>query len=294
VTLAEALEDLAASLRHGDGMAAQADIRRLRRYLVAPLDPAERDRCRRQIMEQGLLKNHPEIPPGIKASVYRVLLSLAFEVPLTYTGYCQVEDAAGGPPHGTLRAEMLRRLEFASFLPWLLTARAQSAATDEELIDVLAEQGAPADTPLNELERGTERLRPAHRTLVYDFAVRYLLAHAEDIQAELKQRGYLATMLEAVFPRDRQAQQARLEDVLKLVYGESLSQGQIRDLFTDSQLRPTAAFENAVVSLASLPRAREFVARQAAYARLRYRDRDDEPQPGRRTGFWQQFIRQLR
>jgi hypothetical protein len=293
VTLAEALEDLGASLRHGDGAAAQADIRRIRRYLVAPLDPADRDRCRHQIMEQGLLKDHPEIQSRIKAGVYRALLSLAFETPLTYTGYCQIEDAAGGPPHATLRAEMLRRLEFVSFLPWLLTARAESAYTDEELMKALAEHGTSADAPLNEFERGVERLRPAHRALAYDFAVRYLLAHAEDARAELKQRGYLATMLEAVFPRDRQAQQARLEDVLKMVYGGSLSQGQIRDLFTDSQLRPTAAFENAVVRLASSPRAGDFVARQAAYARLRYRDGGDESQPARRTSFWQQVFRQI-
>jgi hypothetical protein len=161
-------------------------------------------------------------------------------------------------------------------------------------MDVLAERSVPADAPLGELERGVERLRPAHRALAYDFAVQYLLTYTRDVRAELEQRGYFATVLEALFPRDRQAQQIRLENVLKLAYGDSLSQGQIRDLFTDSQLRPTAAFENAVVSLASSPRAGEFVARQAAYARLRYRDRGDEPQPGRRTGFWQQFIRQIR
>jgi hypothetical protein len=293
VTLAEALEDLAASLRHGDGVAAQADIRRLRRYLAAPLDPAERDRCRHLIMEQGLLKDHPAIPPGTKASVYRVLLSLAFETSLTYASYCQIEDTVGGPPHETLRAEIIRHLRFASLLPWLLTAKAEPGCTDKKLMEGLAEDGVPADAPLNELERRVERLRPAHRVLAYDFAVQYLLAYAEDVRAELQQRGYFATVLEAVFPRDRQAQQVRLENVLKLAYGESLSQGQIRDLFTDSQLRPTAAFENAVVHLASSPRARDFVARQAAYARLRYRDHGDEPQPARRTGFWQQFIRQL-
>jgi len=117
------------------------------------------------------------------------------------------------------------KLRLASILPWLLTAKAEPALTGEALMEGLAEQGVPAATPLNELQRDVESLRPAHRATSYDFAVQYLLTYVEDVRAELRRRGYLAELLEAVFPGDRRAQRIRLENTLKLVHGERLSLG---------------------------------------------------------------------
>src|SRR5881275_51128 len=106
-TLANAFDDLAASLNDGDTGAAQAEAKRLGRYLAGPVGSAERDRYRRQIAAQGLLKGHQDIADHAQASVYRELLKLAFETPLSYDSYCQIEDAAGAPPRGTLRTVML-------------------------------------------------------------------------------------------------------------------------------------------------------------------------------------------
>jgi hypothetical protein len=164
---------------------------------------------------------------------------------------------------------MLKQLEFASYVPWLLTARAEPVLTDEELVEGLAEQGISARVPLPELQRSARSLHPEHRPVIYDFAWWYLVTHAEDPRAELKRHGYHANTLEIVFPRDRQARQARLEKTLKQVFGEPpLRRGQIRELFEDPATRPTKALEAAVKAL-SPAKAAPFIAEQAASARLR-------------------------
>lgn len=81
--------------------------------------------------------------------------------------------------------------------------------------------------------------------------------------------GCLAEMLKWVFPGDSFAQQSRLEETLRLVYGGPLGRNQIRSLFDQSSVSPTAALEAAVVRLARWPNAGQFVADLAARARLR-------------------------
>jgi hypothetical protein len=265
----DTLGELANLLRHDDQATTPAVVKRLRRYAASQPDTAEREACQQTITKLGLLRNHPGIHHGTRASVYRVLLSLAFEVPLTYASYCRIEDAAGGPPRGTLRTEMLKQLRFASHLPWLLTARAEPVFTDEELMEGLAEMGISATAPIHELQIGVGNLRPEHRPVLYDFAMRYLITHAADPRAELKWRGYLVNTLESVFPGDRQAKRIRLEKTLKLVYGDPLRKGQIRELFEDPAISPTKALEAAVKSL-SPAKAAPFIAEQAAYARIRH------------------------
>jgi hypothetical protein len=265
----DTLGELANLLRHGDQAAVPAVVRRLRRYTTSQPDPAEREAYLQIIAKLGLLRSHPGIHPRTQASIYRVLLTLAFETLLSYRSYCRIEDAAGGPPRGALRTEMLKQLEFATYVPWLLTARAEPAFTDEQLMEGLAEQGISASTPLYELQRSAGNLRPEHRPVIYDFAMRYLITHAGDPRAELKRRGYHANTLEDVFPHDRQARRTRLEETLKLVFGEPpLRKGQIKELFESPATRPTKALEAAVKSL-SPAKAAPFIDEQAASAWMR-------------------------
>jgi hypothetical protein len=285
LTVADALEDLAASLGDGDARSARAELQRLEDYLDDTADPADRETCRRKIADLGLFKDHQGLPDSTQARVYRVLLRLAFELPLTYESYCVIEDAIGGPPHETLRSALLK-FNFATFLPWLLSSRAGpgAALTDEALAGKLARQEVRATVPLNTLQRDLRNTRPAHRAAMYDFAVLYLRTQAEDARPELVKRGYLADTLELVFPADRRAQITRLVDTLGFVHGTPLDRGKIRELFHDPDRRPTPAFEAAVTRLASsLPNAAKFVADQAAYARLSYQADSEESQRVRRS-----------
>jgi hypothetical protein len=298
LTVADALEDLAASLSDGVRSAVAAEVKRLRRYLAdpldpaGPLDPAEREGCRRRIADLGLLKDHPDIPSSTSASLYRTLLRLAFESPFTYVNYCEVEDAVGGPPRGVLRSVLLEG-KFAAFLPWLLVARAEPEFTDEDAMKSLAGEGPEPTALFEDLQRALGKMRGDHRATAFDFGMLYLRVRARDARAELAQRGYLTDMLEVVFPSNEQAQRIRLEGMLRLVYGESISRNQIRELFADPRLRATAAFEAAVKRLAASPRVEQFIEEQASYARLRYRRDDNHSAPGRRKPSWLEFIGRL-
>jgi hypothetical protein len=263
----DSLKDLAARLAAGDIRVASAEVQRLQRKLSGPVDTADRDGYRRQVTALGLLKDHPGLDDNVKASVYEVLLRLVFDTPLSYASYCQIEDAIGGPPRGVLRSVVLG-LNFVTFLPWLLAVKAEPGFTDDQLEEALAEQDAPAAAPLTALQQHVEDMRPAHRPIIYDFAMWYLRTHAEDPRTELIRRGYVADILEAVFPGDRRAQGARLEDTLRFVYGRSLGRSQIRELFAGQELHPTATLEAAVRRLAS-SRDEQFISEQAALARLR-------------------------
>jgi hypothetical protein len=289
-TVADTLEDLAASLGDGEVADARAEAQRLERKLDDPLDPADRDDYRRRVADLGLLKDHRGMPDSVKARIYRVLLRMVYETPLSYASYCAIEDAIGGPPHETLRSVMLR-LEFATFLPRLLTTKADRGTTDENLMETLAGERRSAVAWLKEFLRDVENMRLAHRAVAYDFAVRYLRVEAQDPRAELKKCGYLADTLELVFPADVHDQQIRLQDTLLFVHNGKLNRGQIRDLFADKALRPTAALQAALVNVASWSDPEKFIEQRAAYARLQYKARVEEAESARRTGFWHRFHR---
>ena len=273
-SVTETLEDLADGLRKGDEAAIGTGIERLTRHLASPQDgrsrAIEREACRKVIIRRGMLKSHPALPQESKLRLYRVLLRLAFDMPLSYSSYCEIEQAVGGPPRGTLRSVMLTHpdeLWFSSFVPWLLAVKAEPTFQDQKLMAALAGNRVAPTEPIDEVARLAGTIRPEHRAVVYDFAAHYLRG-AQDPWYELKERGYLAETLEVLFPADLRHQQSRLVDTLKFVYGRQLSQDQINDLFSDSRLHPTAALEQAVRSLAASPRVGRDIARQAAFARL--------------------------
>jgi hypothetical protein len=282
------LKELANSLDQGDPAPVPTVVKRLNRHLGRQAEPAKRHEYRSLITQLGLLTDHSWLHPRTEASVYKVLLRLAFEPPLSYASYCEIEDAIGGPPRGTLRSVMLN-LGFADFVAQLLTIKAEPGATGDALRAILAGQGTPAAVPLDTFRRDVAGIRPVHRKAVYGFTMRYLRVYAEDARAELVWRGYLADTLEAAFPADMKAQQIRLEDTLQFVYGGRFGKGQIAELFASPQLSATAAFEAAVGRLASR-RARRIIGPQVALARLRKAGLDDDVrilQHGRqRSGRW--------
>jgi hypothetical protein len=268
LAVTDTLEDLAASLHEGDAPAATAEVRRLGRRRADRVSHVDREHYRNHILRLGLLGSHEGLAPSVTTAMYRALLRLAFEPPFSYADYCTIEDGIGEPPRGKLRSVLLG-LRFTTFVPWLLVAKAEPRCSDGELITALAEQGIPAGIPLSDLLGGLADIRPAHRADVYDFAVLYLRTLAENAKAELTRRGYLADILEVVFPDQPTAQQTRLEDMLRSVHGGQFSRGHIRDLFREPDLRPTAAFEEAVARLASSSKAGRLIAEQANEARAR-------------------------
>jgi hypothetical protein len=268
-SVTETLEDLADSLRKQDRAAVGAGVERLRRHLASQDDrsrAADREKCRQLVLRHGMLKDRPALGPEIKARLYKVLLQLAFGAPLTYASYCEIERSVGDPPRGTLRSVLLG-FKFSSFIPLLLTAKAEPASWEQGLAAVLVQSGIAPTVPIDEVAQLAGSIRPEHRAMAYDFAA-YYLRGAQDPWSELKERGYLAETLEELFPGNLRQQQPRIAATLRFMYGDRLSAGQISDLFGDSRLHPTAALEQAVRGMSASPRADREIARQAAFARI--------------------------
>jgi hypothetical protein len=269
-SLADIMEELAEGMRHSDRIVIKEVVGRLKRFRRGT-PPVGRDAIRELIDRYKLLRHHNGLHPSAEASVYRALLRLALRVPLTYAGYCWIEECVGGPPHRTLRAEMMR-LHCDSYLPWILTCKADPDVDDTALMRLLHDQGFPPDDLLNELEQAKETVRPEHWATVYDFAVRYLRGYAADPRTELVRRGYLAELLRFAFPRDRNAQETRLDDTIGFVFGQQLSDAQVTELFRDIGSRSTPALEAVVARRAAVSNVRPFVAEQPDHARTGNRE----------------------
>jgi hypothetical protein len=286
--VSKVLRDLADMLREGDVTAAMKELRELGRGTSGSVPPADREHYRAQVLRYGLLGNHQGLRPSDKEHLYRRLLPLAFEFPLSYGDYCAIEDAIGGPPHRSLRS-VLVELGFASYIPWLLAVKAESRSNDKELMGTLHTAHVPAADPLDEFDRDLASIRPQHRAAICDFALLYLRVHAVDYgldaKAELARRGYLADTLAAAFPDNAGAQQDRLADALRYVHGDELGRSQVRALFAEPDIRPTPAFEAAVAQVAARSVPELLIARQAADARARRADHDGRaarhPETGR-------------
>ncbi len=267
-SVTETLEVLADSLRKDDTTGIRGAVDRLKRHLASQERLADREACRQVIFGRGLLKDRLGLNPSTRASVYRVLLKLAFDTPLTYASYCEIERAVGGRPGGALRSVLLKEFRFSSFIPFILVAKAPPGFRDQELVVSLFQRGLQSAVPLDEVAGLAASIQPKHRATVCDFAVRYLRDTAEDPWRELRRRGYLAETLEALFPGNIKEQRPRLQEILRLGYGERLSQDEVRDLIDHSGPHPTAALEDVARSMAASPKGVKLIAQQAAFARL--------------------------
>ena len=277
------LEQLASSLRENNVSAIRAAVQRLKRHLAGRPDPSDRIEYRRLIAWHGLLNDRDRLHRSTLASVYRVVLRLAFDVPLSYASYCEIEDCLGSPPRGLLRGVMIE-LRFADYLSWVLAHLAVDRPDAGMLMESLHRQGMWSAAPLSLVERHVGGLlRPAHAKIALDFAVSYLRRYADDPRAELAGRGYLARALEIVYADDRGAQVTRLLDYLRFVFGGPLSRGQISGIFQQPGLYPSIALEAAIVRMTRRRRVRRYISEQAMIARFRDAGLPYEPAMVRRT-----------
>jgi hypothetical protein len=282
-TIAETLEELSDKLRAVDQPAVSAMVKRLKRYLASPQSPADRALCRSLMLKKyRLFRDHAKIHGNVKASVYRTLLNLGFDKPLSYAAYCEIEESVGGKPGWTLRKVLLQTR--TNVLPYVLVALAGPGVGYVQLRDALASQDMRAVGLLDILERKMDTVRPRHREDLIDFTLRYLTGSAnlsdqwqtaEDPRTALFGRGYLTDLLNRAFPEDQAKQRRRLAGILSYVYGERLGPRQIRHIFEAPRLYPGPALEATVKRLA-LPWHRPLVERQAAAARMRYAGHADD------------------
>jgi hypothetical protein len=237
----------------------RADVTALRNYADSTT-PTREDRKRYQeiVWRSGLLS------PGLRIGrlhgrFYDALLRLVFGTPLSYTGYCELEDClgAGNPPaqpphralleaidHGQLAdlratAIVKRNLGEAALGNWFRSGQVNAA----QLIAMIADEWD----------------RPHHARIICEVALRYLDAmqgkySPRYLRSRLRAHGYLARALEQHQAGDPQYQADVIRGLLLAAFGpDGLDGNAITDIMTGTSRPPTPALLAAVLLLLTDP-----------------------------------------
>ena len=244
------------------------ELERLRGCLRFPMSPQDRAHLQEVVAEESLLSPHRSIDKKLLDRLYRVVLELAFETPLTYQGYCEVEACLGQPLHKPL----LQAMEAA----WLPDLRAR-------LLAVRALGGSELKRLRTELSIMPDRLAEAaadedvranHARILCELAIP-ALCECPDSQAlrqSLQVHCYMAPTLQRLYKTQSQHQYEQLSRLLRAAYGKRLERRDFSSILDLPGQMPSVALFAAVVQLADpadVPIAvYEFLANIIAYSKL--------------------------
>ena len=244
----ETLDELGESFLMADKTAIKKAIKRLQRYLASGQRPADLIDYQCRVRARHLLANDERLSAQLKGELYGVLLPLAFGSPLTYAGYCAVEECAGVPVHTSLRTA-LARSPAADPLAWILARDIRPGARSDRPLDELQQELRPtsAAEPLERVVRAVAagQLRSVHGPAVLDFALRYLWRFGEP-NAVLAHYGYLASVCEYIYRGDQAAQADTLAAILRGVFGAPLNRQAIDAVLNQT---PTTALYKALLRM---------------------------------------------
>jgi hypothetical protein len=201
------------------------------------------------IKDRELFREDKWLTDSSQAELYAALLGIAFELPLKYEGYCQLEDCVGNGPGQPIHRSLL--------------LAATTAGIHDLLTKLLVLKGEGLDTALG--DRATEaelihaivdpELRPYHVSVIYGIAVRDLLRRAERqrlneglLRSALAEQTYLGRVVEQIRPEpaDRLAE---LRALLRLAYSDVLNRPAITAILGDGKYPPTNDLFFAVVAM---------------------------------------------
>jgi hypothetical protein len=237
------------------------DMDLLGRELPDEIPAAERDRYRALIQDKDLFREGTRVPETIRLRYYRMLLRLAFGIPLSYEDYCALEDWAGGSP-----------------LEQNLVAALATVRSDGRAVTLIHHAYTGRDrkqlSPATVVWAAAHRdLRPEHALLLCDIAVGYLTDKRSaldpaEIRQALAKYGYLAGALQRLYPYETQHQHEQLCRLLEAAYGRELSQRSAAEILEQPGFRPTDALFAAVLDMTAGTTEAAAVARYFARGRL--------------------------
>jgi hypothetical protein len=247
------------------------ELERLRECLQFPMSPQDRTRLQSVIADESLLSEHRSIDKKLRDQLYRLVLELGFEDPLTYEGYCEVEACLGQPAHKPL----LQAMETA----WLPDLRARLLAVKTlggSDLKRLRTELSIMPAPLAEAA-SDKNVRPDHARILCELAIP-ALCNCPDPQAlrqSLQVHYYLAPALQRLYPTQSQHQYEQLGLLLRAAYGKRLDRRDFPSILDLPGQMPSVALFAAAVQLADpadIPVAvYEFLASIIGYSKL------DEP-----------------
>jgi hypothetical protein len=213
-----------------------------------------RRQYRNVILRNQLLRPQLQNQIGREADSYDwALLELAFGLPLSYQGYCQLEDllGTGSPPDppptallNTIRRAGMRDPRLASIvLSYLGEKRPKEwfDPRDVSIGDLVNYLAAPWD-------------REHHAKIMCQALVEYLAAmpgkhKLAEVREALAPHDYLAPVLRARYGDDSRYQLKALQTFLTAAFGAKLGRGPVIDVLRNGEHAPTWALFGAVLTM---------------------------------------------
>jgi hypothetical protein len=221
-----------------------AGLAELRQHLGEDATAGERQSRQDIIRQHGLLRDDLQADPVARVQLYAVLLPLAFGTPLTYQGYCEAEECAGGRPGQLPSVPLLVAMDSTRLEPGVMPSfvRLLRLAASGDMTLGPSSPGRLL-APDHLVQLAVERsLRRHHARIVWD-ALRDRSDYLDRrmMQQALLQRGYYARELEGWYPGEPEYQVTVLSAVLRLAYGPVLGGSAAQEILTHSGSPPTTA-----------------------------------------------------
>jgi hypothetical protein len=282
------LSDCADKMQDGSLEDIRSTIDKLSRYRYDQATAEQRKLYQDIIKTRQLFRQRIPIRGEERSAFYRLMLRLAFESPLTYRDYCQLEYCVDNDPSQPMHQSLLTAVTMSPIRDFCVRLLVLKARGEEELDAVLGDQVSPY------LLIGTvadSNLRGDHGRVVYEIAVGHLIEQrdldVQGLQDALKEWDYLAPALQRLYSGQFETQKTELGRLLKLAHRGSLDKTAIRQILENPSLTPTLALYAAISSTAS-PKDAEPIERAFMGLADRIRtqvlgqlDRDDGEGPGR-------------
>jgi hypothetical protein len=233
-------------LRGGNPNFLSTELDRLRECRVFPASPQDRAYLQQVIADERLLFPHRSIDKHLQDELYRLLLQLAFETPLTYRGYCEVEACLGEQPH----KQLLLAIQPGQLPDLRARMLAVKALGGSELKRMRTElrimpaslAAAAADTDV----------RADHARILCELAIPPLCECPDPmaLRQSLQAHAYLAPTLQRIYPNQSQRQYERLRRLLRAAYDDRLDRRDVPAILAFPGQLPSIALFAAVVELA--------------------------------------------
>lgn len=243
---------LARNLSSVNIKSAKSDVEQLRGRLDLPTTAEQRFNYRELIKENRLLREHLPMNTSSRAEIYEVLLRIAFDVPLTYVSYKEIEACAGYPDGRPLHKpllETMERLGSGESIPYLLVL---SSLVNKGLTKRFYKSGVDHRFLITAI--ANPELLVEHARILYDITVQFLREQSDhidlnDLQMVLSDYGYLAQLLDSRHSHDQEYQLDVLTNFLNVAHGARLDRSATAKVLGSPQCAPSTALLATVIRM---------------------------------------------
>ncbi len=258
---ARILDAINGRVNSGDLRGLRADLTALRTQVKRQMESGKylssgrRKEYRDFIFRNQLLRPQLQEQLGRDTGTYnRALLALAFEAPLSYEGYCQLEDClgTGSPPDPSPSAALLDEICRPGMPDIRVAVLVLSYLGEDRQREWFRSARVSLDSMVGHLVGPWDREH--HRVLMCDALEWYLRVmpgkhKPADVRAALEPHDYLVPVLQARYGSVPQFQYKVLRTLLVAAFGQHLGRGPVTDVLRRGSHPPTWPLLGAVLTL---------------------------------------------